>query len=107
MYIFYCIIRVTKEQGEELSKTFGPLCKYFETSAKERINVDQVFEALVRLINKAENKEVLDAPPEAQADTSNNNSTDSNQPAASNSSEGKQPSDSKKPKKKKALCSML
>jgi len=45
---------VTTEEGKELAAKFGEYCKFFETSAKERINVDEVFEELVRLINKVE-----------------------------------------------------
>jgi small GTP-binding protein len=41
---------VTIEEGQKLSKTFGE-CKFYETSAKERINVEESFYSLIRLIN--------------------------------------------------------
>lgn len=45
---------VTTDEGKELAAKFGEYCKFFETSAKDRHNVDEVFEELVRLINKVE-----------------------------------------------------
>lgn len=38
--------QVTKAEGEDLAKSFG--CPFFETSAKARINVEEVFYQLVR-----------------------------------------------------------
>lgn len=41
---------VPKADGEALSKRLG--CSFMETSAKERINVEQSFHELVRLVRK-------------------------------------------------------
>ena len=43
---------ITKEQGEELAQSLGSGVKYFETSAKEDVNVKQTFETLVDLISE-------------------------------------------------------
>ena len=37
-------------EGRDLAKHFG--CKFIETSAKQRINVDEAFSTLVREIRK-------------------------------------------------------
>ena len=37
-------------EGRDLAKHFG--CKFIETSAKQRINVDEAFSQLVREIRK-------------------------------------------------------
>eukprot|EP00056_Hartaetosiga_gracilis_P014214 m.240012 g.240012 ORF g.240012 m.240012 type:complete len:187 (+) comp14365_c0_seq1:148-708(+) len=42
---------VKKEQGENLSKVFHD-CKFLEASAKEKINVNEIFYDLVRQINR-------------------------------------------------------
>ena len=42
---------ITKEQGEELAQTLGSGVSYFETSAKEDINVKETFETLVDMIS--------------------------------------------------------
>ncbi|KAJ2898303.1 uncharacterized protein MKZ38_004028 [Zalerion maritima] len=41
---------VTRQEGEALAKSFG--CKFIETSAKSRINVDQAFYNIVREIRR-------------------------------------------------------
>ena len=41
---------VTKEEGEALASQFG--CPYFETSAKEHINVEEAFSQLVREVRQ-------------------------------------------------------
>ena len=41
---------ITKEQGEELAQSLG--VEYFETSAKQDVNVKQTFETLVDLISE-------------------------------------------------------
>jgi len=41
---------VSKEEGEELAKKFG--CPFFESSAKNHINVDESFRELVREVRK-------------------------------------------------------
>ena len=47
---------VPREHGEEQAKKMGPLCRFFETSARAdpAINVKEIFEELVRLINQKE-----------------------------------------------------
>ena len=42
--------QVTKQEGESLARSFG--CKFIETSAKSRINVDNAFYDLVREIRR-------------------------------------------------------
>ena len=41
---------VKKEQGANLAKKFN--CAFLETSAKQRINVEETFTTLVKQINK-------------------------------------------------------
>ncbi|KAK6082621.1 Ras-like protein [Seiridium cupressi] len=41
---------VTRQEGENLAKSFG--CKFIETSAKSRINVDKAFYDIVREIRR-------------------------------------------------------
>ncbi|KAJ9658063.1 RAS1 protein [Neophaeococcomyces mojaviensis] len=41
---------VSQEEGMQLARSFG--CKFMETSAKQRINVEQAFHELVREIRK-------------------------------------------------------
>ncbi|KAF8945691.1 Ras- protein Rap-1b, partial [Haplosporangium bisporale] len=41
---------VVREKGDQLSLRWG--MPFFETSARQRINVDEVFYALVKLINR-------------------------------------------------------
>ncbi|KAG0347529.1 DNA-binding transcription factor rap1, partial [Podila minutissima] len=50
---------VLRERGDQLSSRLG--MPFFETSARQRINVDEVFYALVRLINR-QNPASLDLP---------------------------------------------
>ncbi len=51
---------VSKEEGNNMAEKFGA-CKFLESSAKERINVDEIFISLVKLIDKANDP---DAPSE-------------------------------------------
>ena len=44
--------RVTTDEGQELAKSFD--CPFFETSAKERINVDEVFDGAIRELERWE-----------------------------------------------------
>ncbi|PSS02328.1 ras-like protein [Coniella lustricola] len=48
---------VTRQEGENLARSFG--CKFIETSAKSRINVDKAFYDIVREIRRY-NREVQD-----------------------------------------------
>ena len=41
---------VSKEEGAQLARQFG--CEFIETSAKQRINVDEAFSSLVREIRR-------------------------------------------------------
>jgi hypothetical protein len=41
---------ITHTEGRDLAKHFG--CRFIETSAKQRINVDEAFSNLVREIRK-------------------------------------------------------
>lgn len=45
---------ITSEQGETLANRFG--CRFLETSAKTKHNVEQIFYDLIRQINKGEKK---------------------------------------------------
>jgi small GTP-binding protein len=45
---------VSKDEGEKLAKELGG-CNFFESSAKERINIEECFFTLVRLLNYEEN----------------------------------------------------
>ncbi|RYP26267.1 hypothetical protein DL767_008117 [Monosporascus sp. MG133] len=51
---------VPRSEGEALAKTFG--CKFIETSAKSRINVDKAFYDIVREIRRY-NREMQGYPP--------------------------------------------
>lgn len=44
---------ITTEQGEALAQKFG--CRFIEASAMTKINVDQIFQDLVRQIRDAKN----------------------------------------------------
>jgi len=52
---------VSTDQGKQLAEKFK--CPFYETSAKTRVNVDQVFEELVRIVQKSKRK---DGEPEVQ-----------------------------------------
>jgi GTPase KRas protein len=47
---------VKKEEGEQLAAQFN--CPFFETSAKDHVNVDECFRELVREVRRAKEKEV-------------------------------------------------
>lgn len=49
---------VSKQEGESLAEQFN--AKFFEASAKARINVDECFHTLVRLIDQQKNQESND-----------------------------------------------
>jgi len=51
---------VTEEQGQELAKEFG--IQFFQTSAKNNINVDQAFTTIARLIKEKKPMEPKPAP---------------------------------------------
>ena len=44
---------ITTEQGEALAKKFGN-CAFLESSAKTKVNVEQIFFDLIRQVNKNE-----------------------------------------------------
>ncbi|KAF0979170.1 hypothetical protein FDP41_001513 [Naegleria fowleri] len=46
---------VSKEEGKSMAEKFGDHCKFLEASAKESINVEEIFTSLVRLVDKFEN----------------------------------------------------
>jgi len=50
--------QVTTMEGQELAKSFG--CPFVETSAKARVNVDEVFHGLVKEIRRDVLKDVKD-----------------------------------------------
>ncbi|KAI9795652.1 MAG: Ras GTPase [Piccolia ochrophora] len=56
--------QVAKQEGESLARSFG--CKFIETSAKSRINVDNSFYDIVREIRRY-NKEMASYPSGGQA----------------------------------------
>ena len=45
-----CLSSLDDTEGRDLAKHFG--CRFIETSAKQRINVDEAFSNLVREIRK-------------------------------------------------------
>jgi GTPase SAR1 family protein len=47
---------VLPEQGEEQASQMGKFCTFIETSAKDSINVREIFEEIVKLINKKEGR---------------------------------------------------
>ncbi len=49
-YVVSLISRLDDAEGRDLAKHFG--CRFIETSAKQRINVDEAFSNLVREIRK-------------------------------------------------------
>ena len=53
--------QVSTQEGKDLAKNFG--CKFIESSAKQKINVDEAFYELVREIRRF-NKESLPKGPE-------------------------------------------
>lgn len=52
--------QVPKAHGEELAKQLG--CPFFETSAKDKINVDAVFEQLIQVCWKQTHASHAGAP---------------------------------------------
>ncbi len=46
---------VQKQEGQTLASNWK--CKFFETSAKTRVNVEEVFTELVRIVKAAKKKE--------------------------------------------------
>lgn len=47
---------VTREEAEKLAAEWGPKCAFFETSAKNNVNVTESFRELVRKINNSDFK---------------------------------------------------
>ncbi|KAE8209737.1 hypothetical protein CF319_g6645 [Tilletia indica] len=52
--------QVTNHEGRELAKQFG--CRFIETSAKQRISVDEAFNCLVREIRRYNKQQSLGRP---------------------------------------------
>jgi len=42
---------VSKDDGQAMSDSFGRSCRFFESSAKAKINIDEIFREIVRMIN--------------------------------------------------------
>lgn len=109
---------VTTEEGKELAAKFGDVCKFYETSAKERINVDEVFEELVRLINKVQNKsgipetnfdQVEDAEANEEGEEASNSADAPAQKSESKPAATQKPQQqpAKQQKKKSGGCTLL
>lgn len=45
---------VSKDEGKSMAEKFGEHCKFLEASAKESINVEEIFMSLVRLVDRFE-----------------------------------------------------
>jgi len=43
---------VSKDQGQDMASSFGNSCRFFESSAKTKTNIDEIFIDVVRLINE-------------------------------------------------------
>jgi len=56
---------VAKNEGEELAAKWS--CPFFETSAKTRVNVDEVFAELVRIVKASKHQEEEVQPEAAEA----------------------------------------
>ena len=41
---------VSREEALSVVRTFGPRCQFFEASAKSKLNIDESFQAIVRLV---------------------------------------------------------
>jgi len=46
---------IKSEEGKQLAEKFG--CPFYETSAKTKVNVDEVFEQLVRIVKQAKQQD--------------------------------------------------
>lgn len=51
---------VSKEEGKSLAEKFG--CPFYETSAKTRVNVDEVFHELVRIVQQSKRQDGEQTP---------------------------------------------
>eukprot|EP00761_Pharyngomonas_kirbyi_P011387 gb/GECH01011412.1/.p1 GENE.gb/GECH01011412.1/~~gb/GECH01011412.1/.p1 ORF type:complete len:223 (+),score=54.70 gb/GECH01011412.1/:1-669(+) len=94
---------VTYEEGKELSDEWNR-SDFLETSAKERVNVDEAFESLVRQIIKSDGTEDKPENKEEEKTDSNNQNDKTQEPTGTE--EEKSP---KKPTKEKKfkLCTLL
>ncbi|NXA12943.1 RRAS2 protein, partial [Sapayoa aenigma] len=55
-----CLLQVTQEEGQQLARQLK--VTYMEASAKIRLNVDQAFHELVRVIRKFQEQECPPSP---------------------------------------------
>lgn len=110
---------VLEEDVQEFIKELGPYCKWFETSAKTRENVDEIFEAVVRLILAAEQGVSQDGEEGGEGEEAGEGNDNEAEPAEGDDNNAEAPAEKKplpsttsetkpKPKpKKKGLCLLL
>lgn len=76
--------QVSFEEGKTLADSFG--CKFLETSAKQRINVEEAFYDLVRSVRDGNNVKPAVDSPAVKNDTSNEPDNESKKEASKQSS---------------------
>eukprot|EP00997_Jenningsia_sp_PLL12_P008439 NODE_5213_length_593_cov_84.198529_g4510_i0.p1 GENE.NODE_5213_length_593_cov_84.198529_g4510_i0~~NODE_5213_length_593_cov_84.198529_g4510_i0.p1 ORF type:complete len:165 (-),score=91.83 NODE_5213_length_593_cov_84.198529_g4510_i0:98-526(-) len=84
---------VTTEEGEQMAQRLN--CKYIETSAKTRQNVDDAFVELIRLVLKRHHPEIYQQSEEEAPDAE-----EDPEPVAGESNPSKKKKEKKKKKKK-------